>query len=748
MYKLTCLVSCIIVLCLFLSNPANAELVGWWKFDETAGTVAADSSGNGNDGTVINGSEWVDGWIDGALQLDGVDDYVELPIGGVISTLDECTMAVWVNWSGQGNSWQRIIDFGTGTANYIYVTPSASGFGDAMHVAIVNNNGIWNEFSSSEGELGTGWHHLAVTVSASEAAMAMYLDGELVGSMEETVNSISGLGETTQNWLGKSQYEDPAFDGSVDDFRLYNEVLSDIDLHAIAVTDYQQAWRPMPVDGEVDVALDTKLVWNRGIISDETFELYNEHQVYIGTDFNDVNSATVPTAIVTDANEYTMLFDYDMTYYWRVDEVGDPNNPVKGNVWSFTARNFIVVEDFEDYNDFEPYTVYLAWIDGWENPENGSTAGYPEPAFSRGEHYVETTIVHGGGQSMPVFYDNSAGISEVTRTFNADWTVDDTVTLTLFYYGDASNDIEPMYVALDEDAVVMHDNPRAVLDNYWVRWDIPLQAFADQGVDLTNVVSMSIGMGDKVNPQPGGGIGKVFFDDIRLYRSEAAEIEQPESVDPGTDNLVAYYAFENNVEDSSGNGLHGTIQGNPQYVSGATGYGTAMAFDASFDHVELPIGPVIAEMNDITVSCWVDFSGDGDGSWQRIWDFGVSTAVDTDPNFYMFLTPRWGTEGGMRFAISTGTETNITAPTALPSDWHHVAAVIDSSSMMMRLYLDGRLVVEDETPVLPSDVGETNQNYLARSQFAADDFLLGSIDEFRIYDRALSLGEVRYLAGK
>jgi hypothetical protein len=173
-----------------------------------------------------------------------------------------------------------------------------------------------------------------------------------------------------------------------------------------------------------------------------------------------------------------------------------------------------------------------------------------------------------------------------------------------------------------------------------------------------------------------------------------------------------------------------------------------MAFDASFDHVELPIGPVIAEMNDITVSCWVDFSGDGDGSWQRIWDFGVSTAVDTDPNFYMFLTPRWGTEGGMRFAISTGTETNITAPTALPSDWHHVAAVIDSSSMMMRLYLDGRLVVEDETPILPSDVGETNQNYLARSQFAADDFLLGSIDEFRIYDRALSLGEVRYLAGK
>ena len=78
----------------------------------------------------------------------------------------------------------------------------------------------------------------------------------------------------------------------------------------------------------------------------------------------------------------------------------------------------------------------------------------------------------------------------------------------------------------------------------------------------------------------------------------------------------------------------------------------------------------------------------------------------------------------------------------------YVAAVIDSSTMMMKLYLDGRLVAEGDTPALPSDVGVTEQNFLARSQFAADDFYLGSLDEFRIYDRALTLGEVRYLAGK
>ena len=131
------------------------------------------------------------------------------------------------------------------------------------------------------------------------------------------------------------------------------------------------------------------------------------------------------------------------------------------------------MDDFEDYNDFEPYTVYLTWEDGWNDPLNGATAGYPNPIFGIGEHYMETTIVHGGGQSMPIFYDNSAGMSEVTRTFNEDWTRDDVITLTLFYYGNANNVVEPLYVALD-DAVVTHDNPRAVLDNYWTQWDIAL----------------------------------------------------------------------------------------------------------------------------------------------------------------------------------------------------------------------------------------------------------------------------------
>jgi hypothetical protein len=74
-----------------------------------------------------------------------------------------------------------------------------------------------------------------------------------------------------------------------------------------------------------------------------------------------------------------------------------------------------------------------------------------------------------------------------------------------------------MYVALNGNAVVFHDNPNAAQIDTWTQWNIDLQGFADQGVNLANVNTIAIGFGDKKNPQPGGS-GTAYFDDIRLYR--------------------------------------------------------------------------------------------------------------------------------------------------------------------------------------------------------------------------------------
>ncbi|MCP4257007.1 MAG: hypothetical protein GY774_05710, partial [Planctomycetes bacterium] len=75
---------------------------------------------------------------------------------------------------------------------------------------------------------------------------------------------------------------------------------------------------------------------------------------------------------------------------------------------------------------------------------------------------------------------------------------------------------EPMYVALNGSAVVTNNNPDAALTSTWTEWRIDLQAFADQGVNLVNVNTITLGFGNKNNPVA-GSTGMVFFDDIRLY---------------------------------------------------------------------------------------------------------------------------------------------------------------------------------------------------------------------------------------
>jgi len=92
--------------------------------------------------------------------------------------------------------------------------------------------------------------------------------------------------------------------------------------------------------------------------------------------------------------------------------------------------------------------------------------------------------------------------------------------------GIASNDAEPFYVAVSYStgtpAVVVHDDPAAAQIDTWTEWVIPLSAFADQGINLTNVDSLAIGLGTKGNITTAGGSGKMYIDDIRLYKPREA----------------------------------------------------------------------------------------------------------------------------------------------------------------------------------------------------------------------------------
>jgi hypothetical protein len=151
----------------------------------------------------------------------------------------------------------------------------------------------------------------------------------------------------------------------------------------------------------------------------------------------------------------------------------------------------------------------MVWLDGFDNPAiNGSVVGYANIPFA------EQSNVHSGNQSMPLAYDNAVGKSEATLTLtsNRDWTVNGVNTLTIWYRGNAANSAETMYVMLNGSAGVDNDNPDAALAAGWTEWNTPLQAFADQGVNLANVTSITLGLKSGT-----GGSGMLFIDDIRLY---------------------------------------------------------------------------------------------------------------------------------------------------------------------------------------------------------------------------------------
>jgi hypothetical protein len=280
-----------------------------------------------------------------------------------------------------------------------------------------------------------------------------------------------------------------------------------------------------PANGAVDIKQTQIITWSPSIYA-------ASHQLYFGTDKDAVKNAD------TGSPEYKGTMDlgaesYDpgkllwyTTYYWRVDEINDtnPDSPWPGILWSFTTANFLIVDDFEDY-DIGNNEIWWSWKDGLGCAAHGNEPAYPGNGTGSAvgdestPSYTEETIVHGGNQSMPVFYNNSVlKYSEVekTLTYPRDWTENGVTTLTIWFRGNSDNAAETLYVALNGSAVVNHENPNAAQINRWTEWTIDLQVFADQGVNLTYVNSITLGLGNKANPSAGGS-GLVFFDDIRLY---------------------------------------------------------------------------------------------------------------------------------------------------------------------------------------------------------------------------------------
>jgi hypothetical protein len=190
-----------------------------WRFDETSGTTATDSSDNAIPTVLANGVTWTTGRTGGAIDFPGgtgaTGPTVTLATNPLAGCTNQMTASVWVKFHAL-TPWSRIFDFGTATTSFIYLAPTD---GAGVHFAMVSPTGVFDLISASQPlAADSNWHHLAVTVDPAGLA-TIYVDGNPIGSATSTV-PVSDFANATDLWLGKSRFPDPYLDASMDELRI------------------------------------------------------------------------------------------------------------------------------------------------------------------------------------------------------------------------------------------------------------------------------------------------------------------------------------------------------------------------------------------------------------------------------------------------------------------------------------------------------------------------------------------------
>jgi len=525
-----------------VSNDPN--LVAWWKLDEGAGTNVLDWSGHGNHGKLF-GTAWTSPkWLDEADAAVTFADDGFMAINNLNYSdpgRTEITACAWVRTDDPNN--QFIITFDRNEYWRLEINGDGGGNGQVGWDLMTINGGVEQQMDyGSITRVDDGfWHHVCGVFDNGTATI--FIDGIPEPSVE--AGPTFGVGDLVRyGFLGANSEADEfngargietGVTGEVGDVRIYDRALSQEEILQMMRGDPLKAWDLRPPSRLVHIDnVPSTLTWRAG-------DNAVQHDVYFGTDQAAVDSAdaTDTTGVYRGRQAGTSYvptdeFLWGQPYYWRIDEFNKDDSITKGGIRAVQVADFTVVDNFESY-DAGDNQIWYAWSDGLGfgipgvppySAGNGSGSAVGDDTTGS---YTEETIVYEGTQSMPLAYDNNkvgyGMYSEVELTLTAarDWTKNEVTELSVWFYGLMANAAEPMYLVVTGSngvsAIVNHDNPGAAAIEQWTEWVIPLQTFADQGVNLADVHKLAIGLGTRGNISTPGGAGRMYFDDIMLYRT-------------------------------------------------------------------------------------------------------------------------------------------------------------------------------------------------------------------------------------
>jgi hypothetical protein len=407
---------CVLLVVMAGIVPVQADLqdglVAYFKLDDGSGTVAADASGNGNDGTLIGTNlGWAMGYDGAALACNvpvatEVEDRLEFPTTGMSVT------------AGTVCTWGYLAD----------PQPTTSGryfFGHTTQPQFSNRIQIYMQDGTTDSRLldiGMGdahsaktdiqempmeeWLHVALTWN--NGAYTVYVNGEKVS--EGTYTGLTGIHPVADfgNDGSSARYE--AFRGMLDEARVYNRALTAAEMKEIFQLPHVpqappiKAWDPNPADGSRTVTMPL-LQWK----SLDTIRL---HDVYVGTDPN------LTAADLAGPRQPLKMFFYvpglqpGTTYYWRVDEIDpDTGEVYPGDVWSFLAQPATAYDPMPaNGSNTTPAATALAWSKGTNALQHHLYFGDSEDAVQQGAADVdkgvldETTFAPGDLQEATTYY--------------------------------------------------------------------------------------------------------------------------------------------------------------------------------------------------------------------------------------------------------------------------------------------------------------------------------------------------------
>jgi len=619
----------ILAVVLGLAPAATAVQLGWWALDDGTGTVAKDRSGNGHDGTLMNGPTWVNGKFGKALQLDGVDDHVSIPHNVNLCVTNEVTVSAWIyaeRTGGPGTQgWQGIVAKGNAPRSYSLYTTTAG----PLHFS-TGPSGAYIGSTSATPVPIRQWVHVAVKV---EGGQHRYFINGLAAGVGGANVVLPGTADTNPVLIGRTaEGATRSFWGMIDEVHIWNHALTDQQINDLATKTppgYKEAANPAPANGAQGVA-SPLFQWVAG-----DGALF--HDVYLGTTPELTAAHKVGTRLPFVMYYHVAGLQPGTTYYWRVDEIAADGAIATGEVWSFRAM---------------PAT---AWT----------------PVPPDGASYMKTTAT----------LTWTAGLNALNHDVYVGTNRDDVAA------GAAST-----FKGNQKTPSLQLDGLAPNTTYYWRVDEIGLA-------------------GTKVP-------GEVWKFTTRPVIVKA---------DP---TLVGWWKLENegsgSAVDYSGYDRDGTLMGNPQWVEGYLAGG--LKFNGTTDYVETNYTENLAKW---TIGVWVNSPA------------APAATTPTGPmhrekNYQISWNHTNATFRGTAAICIGGTWSAASFGTLAGNTWYHLAASFDGTAL--KAYVNGVLITTTGVAGVPD--AEVGTLKFGRHSTAAQ-FFAGTVDDVRVYSRALTVDEIK-----